>query len=72
MSLSNFIMLHRAFIIRKIYRRIDIRPTKVILGRWKIENNKNKIDYKVEMANEDHCGPCGQSGPVKWNNGRKK
>ena len=68
MSLSNFIMLHRAFIIRKIYRRIDIRPTNVILGRWKIENNKNKIDYKVEMANEDRCGPCGQYGPAKRNN----
>ena len=65
-------MLHRAYITRNISRRIDIRPTNVILGRWKIEHNKNKIDYKIEMANEDHRGPCGQSGPVKWNDKREK
>jgi hypothetical protein len=30
------------------------------LGRWKIENCHKKINYKIDLSNEDHCGPCGQ------------
>lgn len=30
------------------------------LGRWKIENCTNKINNKIDLSNEDHCGPCGQ------------
>jgi len=30
------------------------------LGRWKIENCNKKIDHKIDLSNEDHCGPCGQ------------
>lgn len=31
-----------------------------ILGRWKIENCNKKINHKIDLSNEDHCGPCGQ------------
>jgi hypothetical protein len=30
------------------------------LGRWKIENCNKQINKKIDLSNEDHCGPCGQ------------
>jgi hypothetical protein len=29
------------------------------LGRWNIEKCNKKIDRKIDLSNEDHCGPCG-------------
>ena len=37
-----------------------ITNDKKILGRWEIEHCIKKTDRKIELANEDHCGPCGQ------------
>ena len=39
-----------------IYRK---EPPK-LLGRWKIESCYKKTDNKIDLSNEDHCGPCGQ------------
>ena len=30
------------------------------LGRWRIEYCNKKINNKIDLSNEDHCGPCGQ------------
>ena len=30
------------------------------IGRWKIEQCNKKINNKIDLSNEDHCGPCGQ------------
>lgn len=30
------------------------------VGRWRIENCNTKMNHKVDLSNEDHCGPCGQ------------
>jgi hypothetical protein len=30
------------------------------VGRWRIENCNKQINHKVDLSNEDHCGPCGQ------------
>lgn len=30
------------------------------LGRWGIENSNNQLNHKIDLSNEDHCGPCGQ------------
>ncbi len=30
------------------------------LGRWSIETCSTKINNKIDLSNEDHCGPCGQ------------
>lgn len=46
--------------VRRITKRIDLRPNYVHLGRWAIDYCPERIDYKIEFANEDHCGPCGQ------------
>lgn len=31
-----------------------------ILGRWKIDYCDKKVNTKIDLANEDHCGPCGE------------
>lgn len=30
-----------------------------MLGRWKIEYCSKKLNDKIDLSNEDHCGPCG-------------
>jgi len=30
------------------------------LGRWRIEYCNKQINNKIDLSNEDHCGPCGQ------------
>jgi len=30
------------------------------LGRWRIEECNQQLNHKVDLSNEDHCGPCGQ------------
>ncbi len=37
-----------------------IKDDKKILGRWTIETCNKKINSKIDLSNEDHCGPCGQ------------
>ena len=36
-----------------------IKDDKNILGRWKIDYCDKKLKRKIDLANEDHCGPCG-------------
>ena len=35
------------------------------MGRWTIENCNKKTDNKIDLSNEDHCGPCGQYALTK-------
>jgi hypothetical protein len=30
------------------------------VGRWRIEKSNSIINHKIDLSNEDHCGPCGQ------------
>ena len=30
------------------------------VGRWRIEECNKKLNNKIDLSNEDHCGPCGQ------------
>ena len=30
------------------------------VGRWRIENCHLQMNQKIDLSNEDHCGPCGQ------------
>ena len=43
-----------------IIRRIIPKDLPKPLGRWKIENCNKKTNDKIDLSNEDHCGPCGQ------------
>ena len=42
-------------------------PSKVTMpiGRWKIEYCNKIINNKIDLSNEDHCGPCGQYAKSK-------
>jgi hypothetical protein len=44
------------YIINKIKQKEIQRP----LGRWTIEKCNTKTRNKIDLSNEDHCGPCGQ------------
>lgn len=35
------------------------------LGRWNIDYCNKKIDRKIDMSNEDHCGCCSEYIKVK-------
>jgi hypothetical protein len=35
------------------------------IGRWKIDYCHSKINTKIDLSNEDHCGPCGQYAKTK-------
>jgi hypothetical protein len=30
------------------------------LGKWRIENCNKQINNKIDLSNEDRCGPCCQ------------
>lgn len=32
----------------------------ILLGRWNIDYCDKKMNHKIDLSNEDHCGPCGQ------------
>ena len=40
--------------------KIFITNDKKVLGRWSIESCDKKMNSKIDLSNEDHCGPCGQ------------
>ncbi len=46
-------------LIQSILKRFITKDIKV-LGRWKIETCDKKMNNKIDLSNEDHCGPCGQ------------
>ena len=35
------------------------------MGRWNLEYCNKKLNNKVDLSNEDHCGPCGQYAITK-------
>ena len=35
------------------------------IGRWKIDYCNTQINNKIDLSNEDHCGPCGQYAKTK-------
>lgn len=36
-----------------------------VLGRWNINYCNKSMNYKIDLSNEDHCGPCGQYALIK-------
>ena len=46
-------------ILQKIIEQKIIKEKK-ILGRWNIEYCDKKMNKKIDLSNEDHCGPCGE------------
>jgi len=50
-----YIMKYISDIIRRLTKELP-KP----VGRWRIENCNIRMNNKIDLSNEDHCGPCGQ------------
>ena len=44
----------------KIIIQQIMKKDKKVLGRWNMVYCDKKMNKKVDLSNEDHCGPCGQ------------
>lgn len=51
--------------IRKILKKIILKETPKPMGRWNIDYCNKKLNQKIDLSNEDHCGPCGQYAIIK-------
>ncbi len=50
-------------IFRNLFYKQNVKTNP--LGRWKIENCNLKINNKIDLSNEDHCGTCGKYAEEK-------
>ena len=48
-------------IIKKLIPKELPKP----VGRWSIEQCNSRTNSKIDLSNEDHCGPCGQYALTK-------
>lgn len=48
--------------MKYITRILDkfIKKDKHLLGRWNIEKCDKRMNIKIDLSNEDHCGGCGE------------
>jgi len=58
-------MVYSMKYIRTILRKIMPKELPKTLGRWNIEQCNTKTNHKIDLSNEDHCGPCGQYALTK-------
>jgi hypothetical protein len=47
------------YILNFIKNMFPKDPPKPV-GRWGLEKCNIQLGRKVDLSNEDHCGPCGQ------------
>ncbi len=45
--------------IMNIIKKLKAPEPKKMLGRWNIDYCDKKMNNKIDLSNEDHCGPCG-------------
>lgn len=48
-----------------LFKKILPKELPKTLGRWNIEKCNTKMNNKIDLSNEDHCGPCGQYALTK-------
>jgi hypothetical protein len=51
---------------------IKTTPPIIPLGRWNIVYCEKKINKKLDLSNEDHCGSCNQYNNYIKNNKKEK
>ena len=57
--------------IINIIRKIIQKDLPMPVGRWRIEQCNKQLNNKIDLSNEDHCGPCGQYALTKVKNNQK-
>ena len=53
--------------IKNIVKNILPKQIPKPVGRWRIEECNQQMNTKIDLSNEDHCGPCGQYALDKIN-----
>ena len=48
-----------SWIVSIANRVIKSNVPKPIYGRWGMDYKPDQVDTRIDLANEDHCGPCG-------------
>jgi hypothetical protein len=51
--------------IMKIIQKIIQKDLPTPTGRWKLDYCNTKLNNKIDLSNEDHCGTCGQYAIIK-------
>jgi len=46
--------------VRSIFKKFVSVDKVMPIGRWRIESCNKQLNRKIDLSNEDHCGPCGQ------------
>jgi hypothetical protein len=57
--------------IKTIIKKFIPKDLPKPVGRWRIENCNTQMNNKIDLSNEDHCGPCGQYALEVQNNKKK-
>ena len=52
-------------LLKAIWKKFLPKDLPKPVGRWNIEQCNKKTNYKIDLSNEDHCGPCGQYALTK-------
>jgi hypothetical protein len=60
---NNYYIMINAII--SIVKKIMPKDVPKPVGRWGIEKCNTQINNKIDLSNEDHCGPCGQYALTK-------
>jgi hypothetical protein len=60
--------------VHNFYIRVQkyFNPIQISLGRWDYNISNEQMIRRVELANEDHCGPCGEKRTHYYENTIKK
>jgi hypothetical protein len=51
--------------IVRLFTKLTAKDMQTPLGRWKLTYCDKMMKLKVDLSNEDHCGPCGQYAKFK-------
>ena len=51
---------HVPTVITSIIKKLMTKDLPKPVGRWRVENCNTQLNNKIDLSNEDHCGPCGQ------------
>jgi hypothetical protein len=52
-------------LLKAVWKKFLPKDLPKPVGRWNIEDCNKKTNYKIDLSNEDHCGPCGQYALTK-------
>ena len=50
---------------KRIIAQLQPKETQIPFGRWRPEHCSQQMNDKIDLSNEDHCGPCGQYALTK-------